>query len=61
MTHTFTVKKGTGLKLDDSCEFFQNGKDWLLMNFKDGSARWMDGKRQVNNMLKMQKEVCNEP
>lgn len=51
-TATHTVKRGTGIAVDDHTEIFQFGKDWLLFDFDTMSGHWFHGKREAMSFLK---------
>lgn len=57
MKTSHTLIRGTGLKVNEDEEIFQVGKDWALVNFKNGGAHYFHGKREAMNFLKQSKVV----
>jgi len=57
MQASHTLKRGTGIAVNKDEEIFQVGKDWAIVNFKNGGAHYFHGKREAMRFLKQFKVV----
>lgn len=55
-----TIKRGTGISINNHEEIFQIGRDWLVFDFATQSGHWFSGKRDAMRFLKFMKTTTNK-